>query len=106
MSELYRYINENPQQSDTGTTQKTLAYLEACSKIFEKGLLSHSRITDMDSKVLQSINEGYTFFTSWLDHIIEKGIYWLHVYIYREREGERENWLLLLIAKLFRVCLL
>ncbi len=48
-------------------------YLEACSKVFENGFLSHERILDMDSKVLKSIEEGFSFFTKWLDQIIVSG---------------------------------
>ena len=74
LSELYRYINENPNQPDVDTTRKTLAYLEACSKLFENGFLSRERIMNMDSSVLKSIDEGYQFFTTWMDKILEKGI--------------------------------
>ena len=73
LSELYRYITENPQE-DTDATRKTLSYLEACNKLFEKGFLSHNRIMDVNSEVLQSINEGYRFFTTWMNQILEKGI--------------------------------
>ena len=45
-----------------------------CNKLFERGFLSHSRIMDMSSEVLQSINEGYHCFTSWLDQILENGM--------------------------------
>ncbi len=41
------------------------AYLQACNQIFEEGFLSHRGIYDMNSPVLQSINEGYQFFVNW-----------------------------------------
>lgn len=74
MSELYRYINEHPHQEDVACVKNTLKYLEACNKIFEKGYLSHSKITDMNSEVLTSIDEGYKFFVNWLDQVLEKGL--------------------------------
>ena len=29
---------------------------------------------DMNSKVLESISEGYKFFTTWIDQVIENGM--------------------------------
>ena len=42
----------------------TLKYLEACNKVFENGLLSHERVTNLESEVLKSIMEGYNFFVN------------------------------------------
>ena len=75
MSELYHYINEHQHDEDhADETRKTLEYLEACNKIFENGFLSHDMIETMDSKVLKSIDEGYSFFTKWMNWILEKGM--------------------------------
>lgn len=62
-------------------TLKVSAYLEACSKLFEKGFLSHDRVMNMDSEVLKSISEGYNFFTTWMDQILENGMNKIHVVI-------------------------
>lgn len=51
-----------------------MKYLEACSQLFEKGFLSHNKVLDMNSSVLKSIDDGFTFFTNWMDQIFEKGI--------------------------------
>ena len=67
-------MNEHAGEGHAVTTLKTLQYLEACSKIFEKGFLSHDMIKDIDSRVLKSIEEGYSFFTRWIDWILKQGM--------------------------------
>lgn len=74
MSELFQYSNENCHQP----TRKTLNYLEACNSMFEKGFLSHEKITSMDSDTLKSIEKGYQFFTDWLSQITVEGIEIFH----------------------------
>lgn len=71
--ELYAYVHQTPPPEDAATTSETLAYLEACSKLFEQGFLSHDRIHNMDSKILKNIHKGYSYFSSWLNSILEKG---------------------------------
>ena len=71
LSELFLYVNGNEESVADGS--KTLSYLEACNKLFENGFLSHGRISNMESEVLKSINNGYRFFTSWLDQILNNG---------------------------------
>jgi hypothetical protein len=61
LSELYRYISEYPDNEDIPSVRCTLNYLESCNKMFEKGFLSHSKILDMDSDTLKSIDEGFQF---------------------------------------------
>ena len=77
LSELFLYVSENEEQAKADGYKNTLSYLEACNKIFENGFLSHKRIFDMDSEVLKSINDGYKFFTLWLDQILEAGKFFL-----------------------------
>ena len=74
MSELYRYVSENPTASDANSVKLTLKYLEACNKIFEKGLLSHKRITSVDSEILTSIKTGFHYFVSWHKDLAAKGL--------------------------------
>ena len=71
--ELYVYIHQTPPPEDAATTLEAFTYLEACSKLFEKGFLSHDRIRSMDSKVLQNIQDGYSYFSRWLTAILDKG---------------------------------
>ena len=48
--ELYAYIHQTPPQEDADVTSETLAYLEACNQLFERGFLSHERIRSNDSE--------------------------------------------------------
>jgi len=73
LGDLYWYIHQDPPPTDAAMTQETLDYLQACSRIFESGFLSHQKITAEDSPVLKSINEGYQYFTSWLSTLLTEG---------------------------------
>ena len=74
LSELYSYSHQTPAPRDSFSTKLTLSYLEACNKIFERGLLSHDKVTSSDCQVVLNIQEGYQFFIKWLDEIYEKGV--------------------------------
>lgn len=71
LSELFHYTSQNPSPADALSVQCTRKYLEACSKIFERGLLSHTKVTDESSDVLKSIDEGYLFFLTWLESLVK-----------------------------------
>ena len=73
LGELYWYIHQNPPPPDASNVSETLKYLEACSQLFEKGFLSHSKITSMESEVLKNIDKGYDYFSEWLSSILKKG---------------------------------
>lgn len=73
LSELFLYVSGNPEQAVTDGSKATLSYLEACSKLFENGFLSHEKVDNLDCNALKSINEGFAFFTSWLNQIMDKG---------------------------------
>lgn len=70
LSELYKYVIENQTEASKDGTTNTLAYLEACNKLFENGFLSHKRILSMESDVIKSIKEGYEFFTGWMNEVL------------------------------------
>ena len=65
LGELSHYVNQQTPPPDALQVQCTLKYLQACSKTFENGLLSHERVTDVNSNVLNSIKEGYELLRSW-----------------------------------------
>ena len=67
-------MSENTTASDTDSVKLTLKYLEACNKVFEKGLLSHKRVTSVNSKVLTSINTGFQYFVSWHKDLADTGL--------------------------------
>jgi len=58
-------VNQQPPPADADQVKCTSKYLEACSKIFEKGFLSHDRVLDKNSNILKNIRDGYAFFRSW-----------------------------------------
>ena len=64
--ELFNYMSENATAIDILSVKNAHQFLEACHKIFEKGFLSHEKIINLD-EVLQSLLEGYQFFTNWID---------------------------------------
>ncbi|XP_065894808.1 uncharacterized protein [Dysidea avara] len=72
LGELYWYANQEPTPPDAGVASETLEYLEACSRLFEKGFLSHDCVRDMNSDVIKNINEGFSYFTDWLDAILQQ----------------------------------
>jgi len=72
---LHHYLTSDPAPDDAASVKLTLQYLEACNKIFEKGLLSHDKICDVDSKVLNSIGAGFSFFEKWHEELSQGGKY-------------------------------
>ena len=66
-----------PQTSGANEAECTLKYLEACNNLFEKGFLSHDKVSASNKVVLANIERGYKFFCKWLDGIYKQG--WLIV---------------------------
>ena len=58
---------------DSGSGSKMIEYLEACRQLFEKGILSHEKISDGQSIILQNITDGYAFFVGWADYAWAEG---------------------------------
>lgn len=44
-------------------------YLNACSLLFQNGILSHESADKCTSRALQNIRNGYNFFKVWKDSI-------------------------------------
>ena len=59
---------------EAAKTSETLAYLEICHFLFERGFLSHERIRSLNSDVIKNINKGYHYFSGWLTDLIEYGM--------------------------------
>ena len=51
--------------TDVAASTKTGEYLDACNLLFEQGLLSHHRVNNKDSSVLENIKKGMSFFEQW-----------------------------------------
>ena len=50
IAELSEYMENNP--ADAESVGKVIQYLDACCHLFEKGILSHQKITNKESSVL------------------------------------------------------
>jgi len=66
-------VNQDPPPADAAEVHETLAYLEACSLLFEQGFLSHDRIRNLESAILQNITKGYDYFSGWLTSLLKEG---------------------------------
>ena len=73
ITELKEYATATPLPSDTKEVLLVVDYLEACNKIFERGLLAHVRIPSYPNQILENMEQGYSFFTRWLDSLLENG---------------------------------
>ena len=73
LAELHEYLDKDP--ADAASTERTLQYLEALNNLFEEGFLSHQQINSTSSPVLKQMEQGYKFFTAWLESLLAEGIY-------------------------------
>ena len=53
IAELSEYMENNP--ADAEKVGKVIEYLDACRHLFERGILSHQKITNEESSVLQNM---------------------------------------------------
>ena len=60
-------IGDPPEEA--GEVMATHRYLRACNHLFEQGFLSHQKIQDMESEVIQNITKGFEFFKSWCNQL-------------------------------------
>ena len=62
----------------------TAKYLEACSLIFEQGILSHSIIDRDNQVVLDNMKKGFSYFNEWHQEMLTTGqlYYVLHYCVY------------------------
>ena len=83
IAELSEYTHNNP--ADAENLNKAIEYLDACRQLFERGILSHEKVTTDQSVVLQNMSDGYAFFVGWADYAWEKGkIWWLVTFHYHD----------------------
>ncbi|XP_014672683.1 PREDICTED: uncharacterized protein LOC106813138 [Priapulus caudatus] len=72
LAELQSYA-EPDESADTPVDSKhvmaTHSYLTACNLIFERGFLSHDKVTNADQHVLENIIAGYDYFETWLQEL-------------------------------------
>ena len=65
ISALQEHARKIPLPADASMVEMTSNFLEACHLIFEKGILSHMRISPKCQRVLENIKEGFSFFKDW-----------------------------------------
>lgn len=81
MAELYSYANPDDEQQpqDADSVMATYNYLSAVRLLFEEGFLcskpGSSKIKDMDSPILQKIQEGYQYFKNWWIQLDDASMY-------------------------------
>lgn len=72
MSELYGFAHgETSSKKKRDSANETYNYLRACNHLFENGTLRAQRVEDMTSKVIKSMEKGFTFFENWLNQILD-----------------------------------
>ena len=83
IAELSEYAGGNPP--DKENVLKTVEYLDGCRDLFERGILSHEKIADEHSPVLQNMFNGFSFFVGWADYAWEQGEDYLKIIIRTRR---------------------
>ena len=97
IAELSEYTHNNP--ADAENVNKAIEYLDACRQLFERGILSHEKVTTDQTIVLENMSEGYAFFVGWADYAWEKGkilsvaFHWLLTRLYTSLWPETKFWL-------------
>ena len=72
LAELHEYLDSVPV--DAASTRLAVQYLEALNDLFEEGFLSHQQINSISSPVLSHMEQGYKFFTTWLESLLAEGM--------------------------------
>lgn len=74
IAELKEYATSSPSPSDSKEVLCVVRYLEACNKLFERGLLGNVSIYTFPNPILNNMERGYRFFTEWLELLLKKGM--------------------------------
>ena len=74
MTELHSYATKNPVPNDAPSVKMTSRYLTACNQLFERGFLSHDKVSIAKMEVLDNIIKGYKFFSGWFQSLLDEGI--------------------------------
>lgn len=71
IGELKEYAATTPPDADQ--VSMTVQFLEATQSLFEFGILSHAKILDASSPVLNNMEDGFLFFVAWADYCYGEG---------------------------------
>ena len=75
LAEFQEYATQTPPPTDAPSVTNTVAYLKACNQLFERGILGKRVfIKSPSNQIIASMDEGFTYFTTWLDCELSKGI--------------------------------
>lgn len=76
LAELQDYATQSPPPADALSVMKTVAYLKACNQLFERGILGKGVfIKSLSNPILMNMDEGFMYFSKWLDYELSRGIY-------------------------------
>ncbi|KAJ7323120.1 hypothetical protein OS493_032407 [Desmophyllum pertusum] len=70
--ESSRSMQQRPPP-DADQVSMTVQFLEATQSLFEFGILSHAKILDASSPVLNNMEDGFLFFVAWADYCYGEG---------------------------------
>ena len=63
-TELKEYAASTPTPLDATAVAMVVKYLEACNRLFERGILGHVYISTYPNHILNNMEEGYSFYQS------------------------------------------
>ena len=74
LAELQEHASQTPPPSDAQAVTQVVAYLKACNQLFERGILGKGAfIKSTDCPILKNMDNGFKFFSDWLDVELCKG---------------------------------
>jgi len=68
-------MNSVPPPKYAPNIALTVKYLYACNQLFERGILSHTRIWLGESVIVQNMEKNCKLFTLWLDGLLQDGMF-------------------------------
>ncbi len=88
LAELTHYISSAPDTQNAQSADATRKYLEACYYLFERGILNNDiSLHKPDGFIIQQMERGQKFLTSWLDELLSTGSY-IELYSYSKFKTE------------------
>ena len=62
------------EKSTSESTMLTIQFLKACNKMFKRGIIGKQVfVKDVSCPIIVNMEEGFHFFTSWLDERLSQG---------------------------------
>ena len=73
MSELKEHAHCHP--GDDAAVKMVIKYLQALNNMFERGILGNKvRVFDVNGSTIQRMENGFNFFSQWMDELVSQGI--------------------------------